>query len=252
MNTSYFRFYAELNDYLPADWRYKRFPYQYENHQTIKHLIESWGVPHTQVGLILINGISVAFSSRVADGLHVSVFPYFSRFKINELSKVLSPEIKTYRFINDGHLGKLTTYMRLLGLDVLYRNNFSDKELVEIAITKGRILLTRDRNLLKRREVVYGYCISTTEPREQLIEILRRFHLTDKIHPFKRCPRCNGILKPIEKEKILHRLEPKTKRYYNEFKICDSCSRIYWKGSHYGRITNFIKGVIQESKVKIY
>ena len=245
MNTSYFRFYASLNDFLPSQWRNKTFPYCYESHQTVKHLIESMGVPHTQVSLILINGTSVGFERRVLDASFVSVYPCFHDFDVGHISKVLPPKLNTFQFVNDGHLGKLTVYMRLLGLDVSYSNDILDDELVEIAVNEGRILLTRDRGLLKRKEIVYGYWIHATDPREQVREVLWRYQLKDVIKPFTRCPRCNGILVPVEKEKILHLLEPKTKKYYNEFKICKSCSRIYWRGSHHDRISQFLSDTLE-------
>ena len=144
------------------------------------------------------------------------------------------------------HLGKLAVYLRWLGFDTLYRNDYADEELARISVEEKRILLTRDRNLLKRRIITHGYFVRATDPKQQIAEVLNHFDLFDKIRPFQRCLRCNQPLRPVEKAIILERLEPLTHQYYNEFHICDACDQIYWRGSHYEHMQHFLTNLIIE------
>jgi uncharacterized protein with PIN domain len=151
----------------------------------------------------------------------------------------------------DNHLGRLARYLRLLGFDALYFNDQADDpELAQIAHDEARILLTRDRGLLKRSLVTYGYCLRTTDSKAQLTAVLHRYQLHDQIKPWTRCLRCNGRLQPVEKEVILHRLEPKTKLYFDDFQICRDCAQIYWKGSHFGKLESLIAAAINDGNQK--
>jgi uncharacterized protein with PIN domain len=148
-------------------------------------------------------------------------------------------------FVLDTHLGTLARYLRLCGFDTLYRNDYDDEELAGISAGQHRILLTRDRDVLKRRIVTHGCFVRNDRPREQLVEVLQRFHLTEAITPFTRCTRCNGRLQEVAKEDIADRLEPLTRRYYQRFRQCTGCGRIYWRGSHVQHIERLI-GRIRE------
>lgn len=240
---AHFRFYAELNDFLPSRRRQVTFPYVFANHNTIKHLIESLGVPHTEVDLILVNGESVDFSHIVHDGDRVSVYPVFESIDITPIARVRPCPLRETRFVLDTHLGKLAAYLRMLGFDTLYRNDYPDDELAQVSSTERRILLTKDRGLLKRGAVTHGYCVRETAPRRQLAEVMRRFDLFGAIDPFCRCLRCNGLLEKADKEAITDRLSPRTKKYYDEFFYCPDCDHIYWKGSHYKHMREFIENV---------
>ena len=240
-----FRFYAELNDFLPSHKRQRAFPHSFEASPSVKDMIEALGVPHTEVDLILVNGHSVDFSYLVRDGDQVSVYPVFESLDITPLVRLRPQPLRETRFVLDVHLGRLTAYLRMLGFDALYRNNYTDEELAHISSAEGRILLTRDRGLLKRSIVTHGYCLRTTNPRQQLIEVLRRFDLFKSVKPFQRCLHCNGLLQPIDKTAISDRLLPKTRQYYDEFYHCRTCDRIYWKGSHYQRMRQFIDNVLK-------
>jgi uncharacterized protein len=144
-------------------------------------------------------------------------------------------------FILDNHLGKLARYLRLLGLDTLYVSDAADDaELAQTAHDEQRILLTRDRGLLKRSKVIYGYCLRTRDSLAQLTAVLHRFQLHEEITPWTRCLRCNGLLRPVAKEAILDRLEPKTRRYFDEFRICEACGQIYWQGSHFAHLQKIV------------
>ena len=246
MTKAEFRFYAELNDFLPPDKRQTPFTYPLNgDDQSVKHLIEAIGVPHTEVEAILVNGESVDFSYLVKNGDRVSVYPAFTQLDVSDLVTLRPSLTHPPRFILDIHLGQLARYLRLLGFDTLYPDdNHDDADLAQIAHDENRALLTRDHGLLKRGIVTYGYCILTRDSREQLTAVLDRFQLYDDIRPWRRCLKCNGRLHPIAKEKILHRLQPKTKKYYHEFNICGDCDQIYWKGSHYERIQDWMQGIL--------
>jgi uncharacterized protein with PIN domain len=237
------RFYAELGEFLPASRRQLAFAHPVKDHVSVKDLIESLGVPHTEVDLILVHGESVDFSYHVQDGDHISVYPVFESFDLAPLLHVRPQPLREPRFVLDTHLGKLAGYLRLLGFDTLYRNDYGDPQLVQISHQKSRILLTRDRGVLKHRLVTHGYYVWGTDPRRQVVEVLRRFDLAGAITPFRRCMRCNGLLEPVAKDRVTDRLLPKTRQYYDEFQQCLGCGRIYWKGSHHERMLRFVESV---------
>ena len=240
----HFRFYGDLNDFLPSAKRHTRFVHPLKEVSSIKDVIESLGPLHPEVDLLLVNGESVDFSHRLTGGEQISVYPLFRTIDINPISQVRPPPLPEVRFVLDVHLGKLAIYLRLLGFDGLYQNNYSDQQLAELTHRDRRILLTQDRALLKRSLIIYGYCVRASDPMQQLHEILKRFQLFEAIAPFRRCLRCNGLIQPVAKAAICDRLEPLTKQYYNEFRICQDCSQIYWKGSHYTRMQTLIDGVL--------
>jgi uncharacterized protein with PIN domain len=248
MPSATFRFYAELNDFLSPERQRVNFDHEFNGHETVKHVIESLGVPHTEVDLILVNGQSVDFGCQPQDGDRISVYPVFESLNIGQVSRVRPKPLRELHFVLDNHLGKLAAYLRLLGFDTIYRNDFDDQELAEISSDQKRILLTRDRGLLKRSQVTHGYCVRAKDPKQQIREIINRFDLADLAKPFSRCVRCNGLLQPVPKADVFDRLEPKTKLYYEDFQTCIDCDQVYWKGSHFKRIEGFIKQVLNESK----
>jgi uncharacterized protein with PIN domain len=235
------RFYEELNDFIRADWRKRQIERQLGHRTTTKDLIESFGVPHTEVDLILANGVSVDFAHRVDDGDIISVYPVFESFDISEVTRLQERPLRDLRFIADCHLGKLAGKMRLLGFDVEYRNDVDDDELATAVVNDKRVLLSRDRRLLMRKIIDRGYLVRSQSPEEQVSEVIRRFDLTRQLRPFTRCARCNGILEPVEKQAVLHLLEPKTKLYFEDFFQCQSCRQVYWQGSHLSAIKELIK-----------
>ena len=228
MKTAKFRFYEELNDFLPKENKKISFTYHFSGKPAIKDSIEAIGVPHTEVDLILVNGRSVTFDYQLKDEDLVSVYPASKKININ-------------KFILDTHLGKLAKYLRMLGFDTLYENNYKDKKIIAISIKEKRIILTRDLGILKTGKVTHGYWVRHVTIKAQLKEIINRFDLTDKIKPFTRCLICNNKLRKIAKEKIIHQLPANTKRYYNEFYKCHKCGQIYWPGSHYKNMLRSIR-----------
>jgi uncharacterized protein with PIN domain len=245
-----FRFYAELNDLLPPRRRQVEFPYCILGNPSVKDAIEALGIPHTEVDLILVNGRSVDFTYRLRDGDRVSVYPVFESVDITPLVRLRPAPLREARFILDTHLGRLAGYLRMLGLDTLYDNTYTDDELARISSEEKRILLTKDRGLLKRAVVTHGYCVRSTHPREKLIEVLRRFDLLQLVKPFSRCMRCNGLLEEVAKEEILEALPPKVRDAYEGFRRCRECNQVYWRGTHYERMRQFLDHVLQEVRAE--
>lgn len=250
MNCISIRFYGELNSLLHQDQKYMTFNHSFNGHPSVKDLIESLGVPHTEVDLLLINGKSSAFSQQLHGGERLAVYPVFKNLDISTVSLVQPDPLSEYRFTLDVHLGKLAAYLRMVGFDAHYSNDASKNQLVNESITEHRILLTFNRELLMRKELVYGYIVRSRDPALQLVEVVSRFQLADHLRPFERCMRCNGVLKTIPKEEVLSRLPRNIRKSMAEFHICPSCGRIYWQGTHYKRMNDFIQqmmGTIQSS-----
>jgi len=237
------RFYEELNDFLPTEKKKKRFIHNYIDRTTVKDLIESLGVPHTEVDLILVNGKSVNFKYILNDADDISVYPVFESFDITEVQHLRPKPLRKPKFVADVHLGRLTRYLRMMGLDVLYKNDFEDDEIVRASLKERRAILTRDRRILKRNLVTHGYWVRSTKIEEQVEEVLKRFDLQKEIKEFSRCIECNELLKSIKKETIIDQLPPKVANSQNEFYCCPSCKKIYWKGTHYLRMLKFIQSI---------
>lgn len=243
MNQADFRFHPTFNHFLPPSRREIAFAHFFDGRVSIKDTIESLGVPHTEVDLIVVNDASVDFSYLVQDGDKIIVYPVFAAVEIEP--KVHLRSQPPTRFVLDIHLGKLANSLRLLGFDTLYRNDYEDEQLAKISSSEGRILLTRDRGLLKRSLVIHGYSVRETNPQLQIVEVLRRFNLFGAISPFRRCIRCNGTLESVSKEAIIEQLPPQTRQNYDEFSRCQSCNQIFWKGTHYQQMLQFIESVKQ-------
>ncbi|WP_392435954.1 Mut7-C RNAse domain-containing protein [Chlorogloeopsis fritschii PCC 9212] len=241
-----FSFYAELNDFLPTNKRNGTIEHFFGERGSIKDMIESLGVPHPEVDCIEVNGTLVDFSYIVQDGDIINVYPISAAKQTPILSLVRPTPLNVIRFVLDIHLGKLASSLRLLGFDTLYRNDYDDAELAEISSTQTRILLTRDKGLLMRSVVTYGYYVRNTNPQKQIVEVLRRFDLFELVSPFKRCLRCNSLLKPVSKQAVVNQLPENIQREIEEFHRCQGCAQIYWKGSHYQRLQQFIDGVLAE------
>ena len=244
MGQARFNFHAALNDFLPPARRGAPFAHHFDGRVSIKDMIESLGVPHTEVEAIVVNGEPVGFDYRVRDGDRIAAYPVFRSLDVSSLPALRPPAWPRDgepRFVLDAHLGTLAGLLRMLGFDTLYRNDYDDADLARISAEEGRILLTRDRGLLKRRQVVHGYHVWATNPEAQIAEVLRRFDLAGRVQPFSRCLRCNGPLTPVAKETVLDRLEPLTRRYYDEFAICSTCDQVYWRGSHFQRMQGLVE-----------
>jgi len=236
------RLFGELNYFLKDNQIFREI--SFKDRQTIKDILEGIKIPHTEVYLILKNNQAIDLDYLVQDGDLISVYPVFKDIDIEDSISTIRKKYDLYpKFIADAHLGKLVNYLRILGFDTLYYNDYGDKYLAQKSKEENRILLTRDHGLLMRKVVKFGYFIHEDKPKKQLQEVINRYDLIKYISENSRCPKCNSNLEHIEKEKIIERLEPKTKKYYNEFYICPSCDQIYWKGSHFKRINKMVEKI---------
>ena len=236
-----FRFYAELNDFLAPERRMRAFSFEFSRNASVKDCIEALGVPHTEVDLVLADGVSVDFAYRPRTGQRISVYPVFESIDITPLLRLRSQVLRWPRFVLDANLGRLAAYLRLLGFDSLYRSDYDDHEVAEISRRQQRILLTRDQGVLKRSLVTHGYYPRSSKPREQLREVLQRFDLYRAARPFSRCTRCNAALNAVSKDSIMEQLPPLTRKYYEEFWQCNGCGQVYWKGAHYQHMFTLLR-----------
>lgn len=250
MVTAQFRFYAELNDFLAPGLRQRTFSAPCSRDATVKHMIEALGVPHTEVELICIDGEPVDFSHRLRDGERVSVYPVFSTIDISPVQKLRPPPTGEDRFIADAHLGQLAKNLRMLGFDVLYRNDYSDAEVARIAASEDRIVLTRDRDLLIRKEIVRGCFLHSISGDAQLMEVVMRCKLAPLVRAFSRCLTCNGTLREVDKEDVSHRVPHHSRQIYERFCECEDCSQVYWEGSHVARMRARMADMLRSAGVK--
>ena len=236
MKVARFDFAPALQALLQREMRGQQVELRFQGPQSVKHLIESLRIPHTEIGPLAANGVEIGPGYIVHDGDRIEVRPVAPA-----TDSTTEP-----RFVLDGHLGRLASHLRMLGLDSLYHNAFEDDELVRISVAEGRILLTRDRLLLMHKIITQGYLLRSLNATEQLFEVVQRFGLVKWVRPFERCMNCNQPLEPVGKETVLEKLEPLTKKYYDEFKLCPGCGQVYWKGSHYERMVKVIEQLTQQ------
>jgi len=235
------QFHGDLTFFLPADAREQPVRRTLFEKTSIKDAIEACGIPHTEVDLILCDGFPVGFLHQLTGDAEIDVYPTSSspqEFAVNRLQ-----ERRIAKFVADGHLGKLARDLRLFGFDVAYDALADDVALLGISASEKRALLTRDRRLLMHGVVRHGYCPRSDRPEEQTIEVIRRFDLQALLAPFSRCLMCNGTLERADKSDVLDQLEPLTKIYYTEFRRCVACGKIYWAGSHFGKLQSRIRRI---------
>ena len=242
---SHFRFYEELNDFLPQEQRKVLFPYAYIGRPSIKDTIEAIGVPHTEIDLILIDGVSVTFDCKMKGSEMVSVYPTFELFDIQPLIRLRPKPLRETRFVVDVNLGKLALKLRLLGFDTLYNNHFEDREIVDISQREKRIILTRDKGIFKYSIVTHGYWVRSDHVETQLREVIRRLQLENSLNPFTRCSYCNGMLHPIEKKQLEGVVPENSLRLFSVFWQCRGGNKVYWKGTHYDRIVWWVNELIE-------
>lgn len=246
MVTATFRFYAELNDFLVRERRGREFRCRCARMATTKHMIEALGVPHTEVELVLLNGESVDFETLLRDGDRVAVFPQFEALDITPLVRVRDRALRVTRFVADAHLGGLAHLLRMTGFDTLYDNQLRDEEIEHISGVQGRIVLTRDRELLKRRGITHGCYVHALRSAQQVREVFDRLDLARGARPFTRCLDCNTPLHEIDKSLVAPTLPAMVRERYQRFSTCDTCRRVFWEGSHWRRMRAMVDELVAE------
>jgi len=235
MNKITVRVYGNLKNLLKKKFSSPEIIYNFLLPTTVKDLIESLGIPHTEVELILLNGKSCNWNKKITDNSRLSVYPHFYHINIFKISKI-THKPKKLKFIADVHLGRLAKYLRILGFDCLYQNDYPDEKIIKIATKEKRIILTMDRGILKHTNVTYGQLIRSKKVKEQLKEVMDRFNLQNKKKPFTLCIECNTKFKKISRKEASKTFPYLNDKYYKEFYKCHSCKKIYYKGSHYYRM----------------
>lgn len=235
------RAYAELNDFLEAGARGVAVRRPFRSHHTVKDVLEAMGIPHTEVDLILVNGDPVGFDHRPASGDRITAYPMFEALDIGSTARLRPRPLRDPRFVADVNLGRLARLLRVLGFDVWWSGAADDPMLADLSRGQRRILLTRDRALLKRGCITHGLYVHSRHAEEQTLEVIRRLDLRHRLAPFTRCLRCNGTLVAVAKAEVSDRLQPLTRRYYQQFSRCDGCGQIYWPGSHYVRMVGVVE-----------
>ena len=240
-NSARFRFYAELNDFLPTDTRHVAFEYSFTGTPSIKDAIEAIGVPHPEVDLIIVNGSSVAWDYHLATGDDVSVYPVFEAMDISPIVRLRPKPLRVARFILDVHLGRLARLLRMLGFDSVYDAGYESRQIVEIAGGERRIILTRDRELLKNSKVTHGYWVRASDPRVQIEEVVGRLDLRSKFAPFTRCMECNGRIVERPVAEVADQVPPKARERAKALYQCDECKKVYWEGTHVEHMRRLIE-----------
>jgi len=238
MVTATFRFHHELNDFLLTQRRECEFSVPCARNATTKHMIEALGVPHTEVGLVTVQGQVAGLNQLLHDGDHVAVYPQSG----------LPDTTQEKRFIADAHLGGLARLLRIAGFDTLYRNDFQDREIADIALREHRIVLTRDRALLMLRDISRGCYVHALKPERQLVEIMARLALSNSLHPFSLCLECNAPLQAIAKSQVRQQLPTLVQTSHDHFAHCTQCGRVYWQGSHWQRMQHVLDEAIWQSR----
>ena len=225
MANARFLFHGGLNAFLVRERRGVAFTIDCARAATLKHAIEALGVPHTEIAQITVNGEPAALSRIVREDDVVEVFP---------MERDRSPAIPL--FFADAHLGGLARLLRMLGFDTAFAPALHDREILRVVSDERRVLLSRDRELLKCRDVLQGCYVRALKPQAQLQEVAARYALERHMRPFTRCLSCNLPLRAIDRDAAAGRIPERIARLYDTFVRCPACDRIYWQGSHWLRM----------------
>ena len=232
-------FHGELHDLVQSDAQDSAVVAGFELPVGVRDLIQSLGVPHVEVGALRVNGEPAGFDRRIDDGDRIEAFPRFGAWEVRSEVHGAVPE----RFILDGHLGRLARHLRLLGFDAWHRQTVVDNQLVDVSLDEARTLLTRDRELLKRTVLEYGCLVRSTDPRRQIVEIVRRLDLVPAIRPFSRCLVCNGVLAAVAEEAVAAEVPHGVSGRFNRFVRCPDCGRVYWEGTHHAQLAALVADI---------
>jgi uncharacterized protein with PIN domain len=243
LRSAEFRFYEELNDFLPPARRKAGFLQTFCGTPAVRDVIQAMGVPHSAVDLVLVDGHAVGFEHRLQGGERVAVYPVFERLDISPLAHLRPRPLRRSRFILDAHLGRLARYLRMLGFDCAWQRDLDDPQIIDRALAEERIILTRDVGILKQKRVSHGYWLRNTRPDRQLAEVLDALDLRSQVKPFTRCMECNGPIRPVSRAAVTGRIDPQIQARFDRFWACDACGRVYWQGSHYRRMSRVVRRV---------
>lgn len=246
LKRSSFRFYEELNDFLPRERRKVAFEFEFKGTPSVKDSIEAIGVPHPEVDLILVDDVSVNFDHLLQGGERVAVYPVFERLDISPVTRLRPGPLREPRFVLDVHLGKLARYLRLLGFDTKYERDFADARIAAISAAESRIVLTRDKGLLKRKEVTRGYWLRNTQPRLQITEVVDVLDLRGTVRVFTRCLVCNHELETVDEAGVRATLPRGLRGQFGRVARCPGCERLYWPGSHYDRLAELVSNLVSD------
>lgn len=234
MASARFTFRGDLDRFLKREHRGECFSYACARAATLKNAIEALGVPHTEVGLVSVNGEQATLQRIVREGDEIEIHPWHKSGSDPDL----------FLFLADAHLGGLARFLRMAGFDTLHEPHLKDAEIRRIAEAEGRIVLTRDRELLKCREITRGCYVRALKPAAQLREVAARYGLAAHARPFTLCLNCNLPLEPVEKARVAARVPEQVSQLHDNFMHCDGCDRIYWPGSHYERMAATLSGLL--------
>jgi len=237
----YIRLFADLNYFVPVKLKNRNIRLIVFGRPSIKDVIESIGVPHTEFEMVTLNGQPTETNKNVKENDQLVVYPHFFQLSIDQLEIDDLPANQGFKFVLDVHLGKLAAMLRLLGFDSEYNNMLEDDEIIDIACNENRIILSRDLGIFKNSRVKQGYFPRSQDPKIQLKEVVDRYGLNYHIKPFSRCIKCNGELYEIDKESVKSEILENTNLYYKEFYSCSICRKTYWKGSHYQQMLEFVQ-----------
>ena len=242
-----FSFLGSLSDFFPPAERGHAISYAFRGAPTVKDAVEALGVPHVEVDAILVNAASVGFDHPLCDGDHVAVHPSDAPPKSGSLLHLQTPPPAEPRFVADVHLRRLARTLRLLGFDALHDANLTDVDIVRLACDEARIVLTRDRQVLKHRTLTQGYWVRSTDPEAQARDVVRRFGLAEHARPFTRCSACNGLLQDVAKVAVHDRIPPRTALWIDLYRECPDCRRLYWWGTHSARLQALVDSALTPS-----
>ncbi|MGC5563007.1 Mut7-C RNAse domain-containing protein [Streptomyces sp. FR-108] len=229
-------FAPELRVFVPHGRRSGATPVATDGSSTLGHVVESLGVPLTEVGELVVNGHPVAVSHLPAAADSVEV---------RAVERPQPVPGAPLRFLLDVHLGTLARRLRLLGVDAAYESlDIGDPALAARSAAERRVMLSRDRGLLRRRELWAGAFVYSTRPDEQLRDVLSRF--APALHPWTRCTACNGLLAKASKDEVAEQLQGGTRRSYDVFAKCAECGRAYWRGAHHEQLEAIVDGALTE------
>ncbi|SPD74953.1 conserved hypothetical protein [uncultured Desulfobacterium sp.] len=238
-------FFNELKDLITARRRNSRIELRFNDKRSVKDLIESVGVPHTEVDIILVNGKSVDFRYSIHDGDSICVYPVCETEEPSGAIHLAPISRLRGRFIADTNIHDIVRYMRALGLDVYFNPSLSPRGIIDISRQEDRIILTRSKSLLKHNDAVIGFLLRRGQVEAQIRDIINRFAIRKEIKPFSRCLNCNTLLAPVDKNVIEERIPNKTRAYCDKYAICPSCDKIYWEGSHVMEMKKVIEEILK-------